>query len=46
MVWVRIQAMCWGDGGEKSVPVSLRPHDGKLVIKRDHDAHGALRRCP
>ena len=43
---VHIQAMCWGDGGEKSVPVSLRPQGGKLLVSWDRGARGALKRCP
>ena len=43
---VHIQAKCWGDGREKSVPVSLRPHGGKLLVTWDRGARGALRRCP
>ena len=30
---VHIQAMCWGDHGEHSVPVSLRPHAGRLEVR-------------
>jgi hypothetical protein len=43
---VHIQAMCWGEGGEKSIPVSLRPQGGKLLVTWDRGARGALRRCP
>jgi len=43
---VHLQAMCWGDNGEKSVPVSLRPQGGKLLVTWDRGARGALRRCP
>ena len=43
---VHIQAMCWGDSGEKSVPVSLRAAGGKLVVTWDRGARGALKRCP
>ena len=43
---VHIQAMCWGDGGEKSIPVSLRPHSGRLAVTWDRGARGDLRRCP
>jgi hypothetical protein len=42
---VHIQALCWGDGGERSVPVSLRPHAGKLELRWDHIVSGDLRRC-
>ncbi len=43
---VHIQAMCWSDAGERSIPVSLRPQGGKLVVTWDHAPRGALRRCP
>jgi hypothetical protein len=43
---VHIQAMCWGDTGEKSVPVSLRLRGGTLVVTWDRGARGAFRRCP
>ncbi len=43
---VHIQALCWGDAGERSVPVSLRPLGGKLLVTWDRGARGALRRCP
>jgi hypothetical protein len=43
---VHIQARCWGDGGEKSIPVSLRPQGGKLLVTWNRDARGTLRRCP
>ena len=43
---VHIQAKCWGEGGEKSIPVSLRPQGGRLLVTWDRGARGALRRCP
>jgi hypothetical protein len=43
---VHIQAQCWGEGGERSVPVSLRPHAGKLAVTWDRGARGDLKRCP
>lgn len=42
---VHIQAMCWGLAGERSVPVSLRPHNGKLAVTWDRAPRGDLRRC-
>lgn len=42
---VHIQADCWGVTGERSVPVSLRPHAGKLQLRWDRVASGDLRRC-
>ncbi|MEP7032124.1 MAG: hypothetical protein ABI830_14405 [Pseudolabrys sp.] len=43
---VHIQALCWGDSGERSIPVSLRPHAGKLSVTWDRGARGELKRCP
>ena len=43
---VHIQAKCWGEGGEKSIPVSLRPHGGRLAVTWDRGSRGDLRRCP
>lgn len=43
---VHLQAMCWGDAGEKSVPVSLRLQGGKLAVSWDRASRGTLRRCP
>jgi hypothetical protein len=42
---VHIQADCWGLTGERSVPVSLRPHAGKLQLRWDRAVSGDLRRC-
>jgi hypothetical protein len=41
-----IQALCWGETGEKSIPVSLHPHAGRLSVTWDHGARGELQRCP
>jgi hypothetical protein len=43
---VHIQATCWGNQGERSIPVSLRPHAGKLEVRWDRAASGDMRRCP
>jgi len=43
---IHIQANCWGIGGVRSIPVSLRPHGGRLAVTWDRGAHGELRRCP
>ena len=40
---VNVQALCWGNGAERSIPVSLRPHAGGLLVTWDR---GELRRCP
>jgi hypothetical protein len=43
---VHIQAQCWGEGGERSIPVSLRPHARRLQVTWDRATAGDLRRCP
>ena len=42
---IHIQALCWGESGERSVPVSLRPHAGRLELRWDRVVSGDLRRC-
>jgi hypothetical protein len=42
---VHIQAMCWSFTGEHSIPVSLRPHGGRLQVTWDRAPRGDLRRC-
>lgn len=42
---VHIQALCWGADGERSVPVSLEPHAGKLQLRWDRVVSGDLKRC-
>lgn len=43
---VHIQAWCWDMAGERSIPVSLRPHGGKLSVTWDRTHRAELRRCP
>jgi hypothetical protein len=43
---VHIQAMCWGESGERSIPVSLRQQSGRLTVIWDRGPRGELRRCP
>lgn len=43
---VHIQAFCWGAQGERSIPVSMTPHNGRLSVTWDRGAHGELDRCP
>jgi hypothetical protein len=43
---IHIQANCWGNGGVRSIPVSLRPHGGRLAVTWDRGARGELKRCP
>jgi len=43
---VHIQALCWDMAGERSIPVSLRPHGGKLSVTWDRAHRAELRRCP
>lgn len=40
-----IEARCWSLAGERSVPVSLRPHGGQLQVTWDRVRRGDLRRC-
>jgi hypothetical protein len=42
---IYIQAFCWGAAGERSIPVSLRPHAGRLALTWDRTSRGELRRC-
>ena len=44
-VTVHIQAMCWGADGERSVPVSLKPHGRMLQLRWDRAVAGDLKRC-
>jgi hypothetical protein len=41
-----IQALCWSGVGEKSIPVSLHQHAGRLMVTWDRGAHRDLQRCP
>ena len=41
-----IQAFCWGEAGERSIPVSLRPNAGRLALSWDRAAQAELKRCP
>lgn len=43
---VHIQAHCWDMAGERSIPVSLRPHGGKLSVVWDRAHRADLKRCP
>jgi hypothetical protein len=43
---VHIQALCWGEGGERSIPVALRAHAGRLAVSWDRSRRGDLKRCP
>jgi hypothetical protein len=43
---VHIQALCWGEAGERSIPVSLHPHAGRLSVIWDRGAPGDPQRCP
>ena len=42
---IYIQAFCWGATAERSIPVSLRPHAGKLALTWDRTSRAELRRC-
>jgi hypothetical protein len=43
---VHIQAFCWGEAGEKSIPVSLHPRGNRISVIWDRGARGDLQRCP
>ena len=43
---IYIQALCWGEAGEKSIPVSLHPRGNRLSVTWDHGTRGDLQRCP
>jgi hypothetical protein len=43
---VHIQAYCWGEGGEKSIPVSLHPRGKRLSVTWDRGTRSDLQRCP
>jgi hypothetical protein len=43
---VHIQAFCWGETGERSIPVSLHPQGGRLSVSWDRGARSTLQRCP
>ena len=43
---VHIQAFCWGEAGEKSIPVSLHRQGGQLSVSWDRGARSTLQRCP
>lgn len=42
---VHIQALCWGEAGEKSIPVSLHQQAGRLSVTWDRGALGVMKRC-
>jgi hypothetical protein len=42
---VHIQALCWGEAGEKSIPVSLHQLAGRLTVTWDRGALGVMKRC-
>ncbi|MDB5581013.1 MAG: hypothetical protein JWR80_6189 [Bradyrhizobium sp.] len=43
---LHLQALCWGAEGERTIPVSMTPHGGKLAVVWNRGAHGNLQRCP
>ena len=43
---IHLQAMCWSAEGERTIPVSLTPHAGKLAVVWNRGARGDLQRCP
>lgn len=42
---IHLQALCWGAEGERTIPVSLTPHAGKLAVVWNRGARGDLQRC-
>jgi len=42
---VHLQAICPGAGGERSIPVSLRRHGGRLLVRWDRGRSSELHRC-
>jgi hypothetical protein len=42
---VHLQATCWSADGERSIPVSMTPHAGKLAVVWNRGAKGNLQRC-
>jgi hypothetical protein len=43
---IHLQALCWGAEGERTIPVSLTPHAGRLAVVWNRGARGDLQRCP
>jgi hypothetical protein len=43
---VHIQAYCWGADGERSIPVSMTPHGGRLAVTWNRGLHSDMGRCP
>ena len=43
---VHIQALCWGETGEKSITVALHPQGGRLSVGWDRGARSTLQGCP
>jgi hypothetical protein len=42
---IHLQATCWSAEGERSIPVSMTPHAGKLAVVWNRGARGNLQRC-
>lgn len=43
---VHVQAFCWSAEGERTIPVSMTPHAGKLAVVWNRGPRGDLQRCP
>ena len=43
---LHLQALCWTPDGERTIPVSITPHGGKLAVVWNRGARGDLERCP
>ncbi len=42
---VHIQAYCWGADGERSIPVSMTPHSGRLAVTWNRGPKSDMGRC-
>jgi hypothetical protein len=43
---LHLEAFCWGDGGERAIPVSLRLAGDRIHVSWGRVTQGELRRCP
>ena len=42
---IHVQATCWSSDGDRSIPVSMTPHAGKLAVVWNRGAKADLQRC-
>lgn len=43
---IHVQATCWSSDGDRTIPVSMTPHAGKLAVVWNRGAKADLQRCP